>query len=103
MNAGRRLSMIVACALFIENMDASAIATSLPAIAADRFGARSTFMAAIAVFPLGSLACAARGVVSAASAWVMFRLPADVGQEMSGRAQPGQEIAEPKAAQRPGT
>lgn len=90
MNPGRRLSLIVACALFIENMDSTAIATSLPAIAADlgtepialklaltayllslavfipvsgwvadRFGARSTFMAAIGVFLLGSLACAA--------------------------------------------
>jgi EmrB/QacA subfamily drug resistance transporter len=90
MEPGRRLSLIVACALFIENMDSTAIATSLPAIAADlgtepialklaltayllalavfipvsgwvadRFGARSTFMAAIAVFLLGSLACAA--------------------------------------------
>ena len=43
------------------------------------------------------------GLVSAASAWVMYRLPADAGQEMSGRAMPGQEVAEPKAAQRPGT
>lgn len=90
MNPGRRLALIVACALFIENMDSTAIATSLPAIAADlgtepialklaltayllalavfipvsgwiadRFGARGTFMAAIAVFLLGSLACAA--------------------------------------------
>ncbi|MFY2763818.1 DHA2 family efflux MFS transporter permease subunit [Arenimonas sp. MALMAid1274] len=90
MNPGRRLALIVACALFIENMDSTAIATSLPAIAADlgtepialklaltayllslavfipvsgwvadRFGARPTFMAAIAVFLLGSLACAA--------------------------------------------
>jgi hypothetical protein len=33
----------------------------------------------------------------------MYRLPADAGQEMSGRAMPGQEVAEPKAAQRPGT
>jgi EmrB/QacA subfamily drug resistance transporter len=87
---GRRLALIVACALFIENMDSSAIATALPAIAADlgtepialklaltaylmslavfipisgwvadRYGARPTFMAAIAVFLLGSLACAA--------------------------------------------
>ena len=90
MNPGRRLALIVACALFIENMDSTAIATSLPVIAedlgtepialklaftayllalavfipvsgwiADRFGARSTFMVAIAVFLLGSLACAA--------------------------------------------
>ncbi|HEU0153944.1 MAG TPA: DHA2 family efflux MFS transporter permease subunit [Arenimonas sp.] len=94
MNPGRRLALIVACALFIENMDSTAIATSLPAIAADlgtepialklaltayllalavfipvsgwiadRFGARSTFMAAIAVFLLGSLACAASGTL----------------------------------------
>lgn len=90
MNPARRLSLIVACALFIENMDSTAIATSLPAIAADlgtepialklaltayllalavfipvsgwvadRFGARNIFVAAIAVFLLGSLACAA--------------------------------------------
>jgi EmrB/QacA subfamily drug resistance transporter len=86
----RLLPLIVATALFIENMDSSAIATSLPAIAqdlatepialklalttyllalavfipvsgwiADRFGARNTFVAAIAVFLVGSLACAA--------------------------------------------
>lgn len=92
MNPGRRLSLIVACALFIENMDSTAIATSLPAIAADlgtepialklaltayllalavfipvsgwvadRFGAKRTFMAAIAVFLLGSIGCAASG------------------------------------------
>jgi len=84
------LPAIVACALFIENMDSTVIATSLPAIAtdlrvepialklalttyllslavfipvsgwvADRFGARDTFTVAIAVFLLGSLACAA--------------------------------------------
>jgi len=34
---------------------------------------------------------------------VMFRLPADAGQEMAGRAEPGHEVTEPKAAQRPGT
>lgn len=90
MDPGRRLSLIVATALFIENMDSTAIATSLPAIAADlgtepialklaltaylialavfipvsgwiadRFGARRTFMAAIVVFLLGSIGCAA--------------------------------------------
>jgi len=83
------LPLIVACALFIENMDSTVIATSLPAIAsdlhveaialklalttylislaifipvsgwvADRFGARNIFTVAIAVFLLGSLACA---------------------------------------------
>ena len=91
--AGKRtLPLIIATALFIENMDSSAIATSLPAIAqdlgtepialklalttyllalavfipvsgwiGDRFGARNTFVCAIAVFLLGSLACAASG------------------------------------------
>jgi MFS family permease len=88
----RLLPLIVACALFIENMDSTVLSTSLPAIAADlatdpialklaltayllslavfipvsgwvadRFGARPTFMAAIAVFLLGSLGCAASG------------------------------------------
>jgi EmrB/QacA subfamily drug resistance transporter len=82
--------------LFVENMDATAIATSLPAIAADlriapdalqlaltayllalamfipvsgwladRFGARAIFQAAIAVFLLGSLGCAAAGSLGA--------------------------------------
>jgi EmrB/QacA subfamily drug resistance transporter len=90
MRPTRLLPLIVACALFIENMDSTVIATSLPAIAvdlgtdpialklaltayllslavfipisgwmADRFGARSTFMTAIAVFLLGSIGCAA--------------------------------------------
>ena len=89
MRQGRLLPLIVACALFIENMDSTAIATSLPMMAhdlgtepialklaltsyllalavfipvsgwiADRFGARSTFVCAITVFLLGSLACA---------------------------------------------
>jgi EmrB/QacA subfamily drug resistance transporter len=90
MSSQRTLPLIVATALFVENMDSSAIATSLPAIArdlgtepialklalttyllalavfipvsgwvADRFGARRTFVAAIGVFLVGSLACAA--------------------------------------------
>ena len=92
MKRERLLPLIVATALFIENMDSTAIATSLPAMAADlgvepialklaltsymlalavfipisgwvadRFGARPTFMAAIGVFLLGSLGCAAAG------------------------------------------
>lgn len=96
MKSNRLLPLIVACALFIENMDSTVISTSLPAIAhdfgtepislklalttyllslavfipvsgwvADRFGARPTFIAAIAVFLLGSIACAASGSLEA--------------------------------------
>ena len=43
------------------------------------------------------------GLCSAASAWMMWRLPADAGHEMSGKAKPGGEIAEPKVEQRPAT
>ena len=90
MTAPRLIPMIVAVALFMENMDSTVIATSLPAIAADlgtspltlklavtsyllslavfipisgwtadRFGTRTVFRAAIAVFVLGSIGCAA--------------------------------------------
>src|SRR6266699_6391591 len=86
------IPLIIACALFMENMDSTVIATSLPAIAADigtsplalklavtsyllslavfiplsgwtadRFGARTVFRAAIAVFMLGSIGCAVSG------------------------------------------
>src|SRR6201996_7451491 len=86
----RIVPLIVAVSLFMENMDSTVIATSLPAIAhalgtnplalklavtsyllslaifipasgwtADRFGARNVFRAAIAVFILGSIGCAA--------------------------------------------
>src|SRR5829696_5119780 len=89
MTADRLVPLIVAVALFMENMDSTVIATSLPAIAADigtsplalklaitsyllslavfipasgwtadRFGARTVFRAAIAVFVLGSIGCA---------------------------------------------
>jgi EmrB/QacA subfamily drug resistance transporter len=89
MTSSRLLPLIVACALFVENMDSTVLSTSLPAIAvdlatdpialklalttyllalavfipvsgwvADRFGARATFTAAIAVFLLGSIGCA---------------------------------------------
>ena len=85
----RLIPLIVAAALFMENMDATVIATSLPVIAADigtipltlklaitsyllslavfipasgwtadRFGARTVFSAAIAVFMVGSIGCA---------------------------------------------
>jgi EmrB/QacA subfamily drug resistance transporter len=96
MKSKRLLPLIVACALFIENMDSTVISTSLPAIArdfgtepialklalttyllslavfipvsgwvADRFGARPTFITAIAVFLLGSIACAASSSLEA--------------------------------------
>jgi len=86
----RVVPLIVATALFMENMDSTVIATSLPAIAhalgtdplalklavtsyllslaicipasgwtADRFGTRNVFRAAIGVFVLGSIGCAA--------------------------------------------
>src|SRR6266540_6403346 len=88
MLAKRIVPLIVAVALFMENMDSTVIATSLPAIAADigsnplalklavttyllalaifipasgwiadRFGARTIFRAAIAVFMIGSIGC----------------------------------------------
>ena len=84
----RILPLVFASALFMENMDSTVIATSLPAIAADlgtnpvalklafttyllsltvflpisswladRFGARTIFRAAVAIFTLASLAC----------------------------------------------
>ena len=89
MSRERLVPLIVAVALFMENMDSTVIATSLPAIAADigssplelklaitsyllalaifipasgwmadRFGARTIFRTAIAVFMLGSIGCA---------------------------------------------
>ncbi len=95
MPANRIVPLIVAVALFMENMDSTVIATSLPAIAADigtnplalklavtsyllslavfipvsgwtadRFGARTVFRAAIAVFLLGSIGCALSGSLS---------------------------------------
>ena len=89
MRRDRLVPLIIAVALFMENMDSTVIATSLPAIAkdigtnplalklavtsyllslavfipasgwtADRFGARTVFRAAIAVFMVGSIGCA---------------------------------------------
>jgi EmrB/QacA subfamily drug resistance transporter len=90
----RLVPLIVAVALFMENMDSTVIATSLPAIAADigssplelklaitsyllalaifipasgwmadRFGARTVFRTAIAVFMVGSIGCAFSGTL----------------------------------------
>ncbi len=98
MPAKRIVPLIVAVALFMENMDSTVIATSLPAIAADigtnpltlklavtsyllslavfipvsgwtadRFGARTVFRAAIAVFMLGSIGCALSRLAHASS------------------------------------
>ncbi|WP_448204067.1 DHA2 family efflux MFS transporter permease subunit [Azospirillum sp. sgz302134] len=84
----RLVPFIVACALFMENLDATVIATALPQIArslgedplrlslamtsymlalavflpvsgwaADRYGARTIFASAIAVFTVGSVLC----------------------------------------------
>src|SRR5260221_1685810 len=95
MLAKRIVPLIVAVALFMENMDSTVIATSLPAIAADigtspltlklavtsyllslavfipvsgwtadRFGARTVFRGAIAVFMLGSIGCELWGSLS---------------------------------------
>jgi EmrB/QacA subfamily drug resistance transporter len=92
MRRDRIVPLIIAVALFMENMDSTVISTSLPAIAADiganplalklavtsyllslavfipasgwtadRFGARTVFRAAIAVFMLGSIGCALSG------------------------------------------
>jgi EmrB/QacA subfamily drug resistance transporter len=96
MNASRITPLVLAVALFMENMDSTVIATSLAAIAddigtepialklaltaylvalaifvpisswmADRFGARNVFRAAMAVFVLGSIACAFSGSLPA--------------------------------------
>jgi hypothetical protein len=43
------------------------------------------------------------GVISASSAWMMWRLPINAGAEMAGHAETGKEIAEPKVEQRPAT
>ena len=50
-----------------------------------------------------TVAFAVVGACSALSAFWMWRLPADAGQEMAGKARPGGELAEPKVAQRPAT
>lgn len=88
------IPFIVGCALFMQMLDSTVVATALPAMAADfgttvvhmnvtitsyllatavfvpvsgwaadRFGARAVFLAAIALFTLSSVACAASGTL----------------------------------------
>src|SRR5262245_31196806 len=106
----RLVPLIVAVALFMENMDSTVISTSLPAIAADigtsplalklavtcyllslaifipasgwtadRFGARTVFRAAIAVFVLGSIGCA---LASSLTEFVIARIVQGMGGAM---------------------
>jgi EmrB/QacA subfamily drug resistance transporter len=110
MKRERIVPLIIAVALFMENMDSTVIATSLPAIAADigtnplalklaltsyllslavfipmsgwtadRFGARTVFAAAIAVFMLGSIGCA---MASSLSDFVIARILQGMGGAM---------------------
>src|SRR5574339_263608 len=106
----RIVPLIIAVALFMENMDSTVIATSLPAIAADigtnplalklavtsyllslaifipasgwiadRFGTRTVFRAAIAVFIIGSIGCA---LSSSLTDFVIARMVQGVGGAM---------------------
>jgi EmrB/QacA subfamily drug resistance transporter len=110
MKHDRIVPLIIAVALFMENMDSTVIATSLPAIAADigtnplalklaitsyllslaifipasgwtadRFGARTVFRAAIAVFVLGSIGCA---LSSSLTDFVIARIVQGMGGAM---------------------
>jgi EmrB/QacA subfamily drug resistance transporter len=105
-----RVPLIVASALFMENLDSTVITTSLPIIAdsfaenvlrlnlavtcyllslavfiplsgwvADRFGARTVFRAAIAVFTTGSILC---GVSISTEMFVLARILQGVGGAM---------------------
>src|SRR6184192_2374432 len=106
----RIIPLVVAVALFMENLDSTVIATSLPAIAvdigtsplalklavtsyllslavfipvsgwtADRFGARTVFRSAIAIFMLGSLGCA---LSTSLSQFVVARIVEGMGGAM---------------------
>ncbi|RWK93250.1 MAG: MFS transporter [Mesorhizobium sp.] len=106
----RTIPLILAVALYMENMDSTVIATSLPAIAvdlqtspvalklaltaylvslavfipisgwmADRFGAKTVFRAAIAVFIAGSVACA---MSNSLPAFVVSRFLQGIGGAM---------------------
>ncbi len=102
--------LIVACALFMENLDSTVIATSLPAIArdinedpialklaltsyllslavfipvsgwaADRYGAKNVFRAALVIFMVGSIVC---GFAVGLADFVLFRIIQGMGGAM---------------------
>jgi EmrB/QacA subfamily drug resistance transporter len=102
--------LIVACALLMENLDSTVIATSLPAIArdmnedpialklaltsyllslavfipvsgwaADRYGAKNVFRAALVIFMIGSVAC---GFAVGLPEFVLFRIIQGMGGAM---------------------
>ncbi len=104
------IPLIVACGLFMENLDATVLSTSLPAIAAslnedpialkialtsylislaifipisgwmaDRYGARTIFMSAIAVFTFGSALC---GIAGSLPEFVAYRMIQGIGGAM---------------------
>jgi EmrB/QacA subfamily drug resistance transporter len=106
----RAIPLIVACGLFMENLDSTVLSTSLPAIAADlhedpialklaltsyllslavfvpisgwvadKYGARSVFMAAIVVFTGGSVLC---GLSHGLPEFVFFRIIQGLGGAM---------------------
>ena len=104
------IPLIVACGLFMENLDSTVLSTSLPAIAldlhedpvslklaltsyllslavfvpisgwvADKYGARTVFMAAIAVFTSGSLLCS---LANNLPEFVLYRIIQGLGGAM---------------------
>ena len=108
--ARKLIPLIVACGLFMENLDSTVLSTSLPAIAsslhedpislklaltsyllslavfvpisgwvADKYGARTVFMAAIIVFTGGSMLC---GLSSSLPEFVLFRVVQGLGGAM---------------------
>jgi len=106
----RTTALIIACALFMQNLDSTVLATALPTMArdfrlppaqmslgltsyllalaifipasgsaADRFGARHVFAAAIAIFTLGSVAC---GLSGSMTTFVAARFAQGIGGAM---------------------
>ncbi len=104
------IPLIVACALFMEQVDSTVISTSLPAIAkslnedpvslklaltsyllslavfipasgwaADRYGARTVFRAAIVIFTMGSVLC---GFSTSLADFVLYRVIQGMGGAM---------------------